>query len=442
MKKIEIVWVALFAVLAFSAVVASSAFAEDTQWLWEGNEVTAELAVDTAGELLLEDAGASLKFDILCSGLFGGVVGGLLGTAGPPLGEVNDVEDLVGNLTSATVTKPLDCETETSCAEKLANVTPINLPWKTELLLETHVGVSEFIDDFTSDNGVAGAKPGYTVDCTVLGVLLEDTCTGEPKALLENETGGVLGTFDENEGVNTAGECSLGGAKSGLVIGSGLMTHTGGGTLSVSVAEDTQWLWEGAKIAAELAADTSNELLFEDTKASVKIDILCTVLFGGAVGGLLGIASPLLGEVNDVEDLAGHLTSATQTEPLDCETETSCAEKLANISPIHLPWKTELLLEAHGGVSEFIDDFTSDGNGAPGYTLDCSVLGVLTEDTCTGGPKALLENETGGVLGTFDENEEINPPGSCVLGGEKSGLVIGTGLTVHTSGGTLSISEE
>ena len=53
-----------------------------------------------------------------------------------------------------------------------------------------------------------------------------------------------------------------------------------------------------------------------------------------------------------------------------------------------------------------------------------------------------MPNETGGVLGTFDENEEINPPGSCVLGGEKSGLVIGTGLTVHTSGGTLSISEE
>ena len=235
MKKIQIVWLALFAAFAFSAVAASSAFAEDTQWLWEGNNITSELAVDTAGELLLEDMGASVKIDILCSGLFGGVVGGLLGIADPLLDEVNDVEDLVGHLTSVTQTEPLDCEAETSCAEKLALVTPVNLPWKTELLLETHGGVSEFIDDFTSDNGVAGAKPGYKVDCTVLGVLLEDTCTGEPKALLENETGGVLGTFDENGEINPPGDCTLSeGLHEGLIVGTGLTTHTGGGTLSVS----------------------------------------------------------------------------------------------------------------------------------------------------------------------------------------------------------------
>ena len=234
MKKIQIVWLALFAAFIFSAVAVSSAFAEDTQWLWEGAKITSELAVDTAGELLVEDTKASVKIDILCSGLFGGVVGGLLGTADPLLGEINDVEDLVGHLTSATVTNALDCEAETSCAEKLALVTPVNLPWKTELLLETHGGVSEFIADFTSDNGVAGAKPGYTVDCTVLGVLVEDTCTAEPKGLLENETGGVLATFDESEEINPPGSCTLGGEKSNLVIGTSLTTHTGGGTLSVS----------------------------------------------------------------------------------------------------------------------------------------------------------------------------------------------------------------
>ena len=230
MKKIQIVWLALFAVFAFSAVAASSAFAEDTQWLWEGAKIAAELAVDTEGELLLEDSGASVKIDILCNGLFGGVVGGLLGVADPLLDEVNDIEDLHMNLDSQ-----LDCEAETSCAEKLANVTAVNLPWKTELLLETHNGVSEFMDDFTSDNGVAGVKPGYTVDCIVLGVLVEDTCTGEPKALLENVTGGVLGTFDENAEINPPGECTLSsGLKEGLVIGTGLTVHTGGGTLAVS----------------------------------------------------------------------------------------------------------------------------------------------------------------------------------------------------------------
>ena len=234
MKKIQIVWLALFAAFAFSAVAVSSANAEDTQWLWEGSKITSELAVDTAFELLFEDMGASVKIDILCNGLFGGVVGGVLGTADPLLGEINDVEDLVGHLTSATQTEPLDCEAETTCAEKLELVTPINLPWKTELLLETHGGVSEFIDDITSDSGVSGARPGYAVDCIVLGTLIEDTCTNELKPLLENETGGVLGAFDESEEINPPGSCSLGGASAFLIVGSSLTVHTGGGTLSVS----------------------------------------------------------------------------------------------------------------------------------------------------------------------------------------------------------------
>ena len=229
MNKMRIVWLFLFVMFTFSAIAVSSAAAEETQWLFEGGKITAELAVDSEGVLLLEDTKAPVKIDFLCKNLLRGVVGALLGTFTPALGEINDIEDSEGHLNTG-----LDCEAASACQGILVTVKAVHLPWKTELLLETHGGVSEFIDMFTSDDGVAGDEPGYTVDCIIIGVLTEDTCTADTSVLLANETGGVLATFDENEEINPASLCSLSGEESGLVIGTILSAHASGGTLSIS----------------------------------------------------------------------------------------------------------------------------------------------------------------------------------------------------------------
>jgi hypothetical protein len=224
MKKLQIVGLALVAIFAFSALVASAASA--TQWLAKGAAIATAQATTTEGEILIEDMGAFSKPQILCSGLFVGTVGP--GTAD----KINMIEDLEvpAKLAESGVKAIMNCtfEAKGACEGTLAEVEPVNLPWTTELALSG----TTFVDKITSTNA------GYKVICkTILGTL-EDTCTGPTGSEVTNGTAcEVLGSFVESETITPPANCTTGGAKEGLTIsenGPGKIKLTSGEALTVS----------------------------------------------------------------------------------------------------------------------------------------------------------------------------------------------------------------
>jgi hypothetical protein len=217
MRKIQLLALAGLAVFAFSAVAASSAVAKE--WLLNGEPMAAAKPAAIEGELLLEDMKSSpAVIDVLCSGKF-------VGSVGP--GAENLVE-LVEGLAGEDNT--LDCVAHEICNAGLATVTAIHLPWKSTIELMTS---GEALDILTG----TGGEPGYTVECaTILGTFT-DTCVAEAggaQALLTNVGAEVIGEFSENEAITPPGACTNGGAKQGLVVGSGKFVDLEGGTLAVS----------------------------------------------------------------------------------------------------------------------------------------------------------------------------------------------------------------
>lgn len=222
MSKVRILGIAMFAVFAFSAITAASAFAAD-EFLFEGNVFAGALATNTAGSLTLEATILGIKAVVDCSGLFeGSVVGGVA-----KLAEITDAFDLAGNLAGELEdsTAAISCEALAACnAGELVSVwvdnlsLTLSLTWDLPLLLEG----TEFILDFP-------AGSGFEVECkTPLGTVNVLCSAPTVDASLTNEVGGILALLLSNELV-----CNN-GATNGKVSGEGLIEHTGGGTLSVS----------------------------------------------------------------------------------------------------------------------------------------------------------------------------------------------------------------
>jgi hypothetical protein len=214
MRKVHILGLAMFAVLAFSVVSTAVASAETALWLANGNEITAPILAETAGELLLENVIPLIgTIDILCSGIFDGFV------SSEGKDEVTEVLNLSG-----VAEKPLNCTVHSStnsslCAEnELANVEPINLPWLSQLELSTEAA-------FTDDLGSGSKLPGYKVECVT--TKSKNTCEGLIFGTSTNNTGGVLQVSLLEE----AKTCELG---KGFSEGEGEVTISSGGPLSVS----------------------------------------------------------------------------------------------------------------------------------------------------------------------------------------------------------------
>jgi len=240
MKKFYALGLALVAVFAMSSVVASAASALVSQWLWEGVLIPAPLPVESIGEILISND--STGTEILCSGAFVGTVGPDAADEITKVTNLSLVEETATNLAGQTV-RAVSCTFEKAglclaSVGELVSVIPVNLPWKTEILLDENL----YIDDFTTGTG---GLPGWEVSCnTFLGVQT-DKCEGKPGADLENNVAekDVNATFLEEEGpvflTNPPGECTHGGAGVGLIVsenGPGLVFHLEGGTLSVSEA--------------------------------------------------------------------------------------------------------------------------------------------------------------------------------------------------------------
>jgi hypothetical protein len=212
----------MFALLAFGAFSASSAFALESVWLEGGVKPTEALLVESEGELTLEDAKEATA--LLCSGLNEGFIGGDKSGANPKWDEVTRILNL--ELTSSTIlctfTKTGSCEESSS-----PNAIAVGLPWLTELVL---VG-SEFLDLITSPGS---GKVGYDSTCLVLGITILDECTlttGE--AVVTNGTeGNALVGF--SSATQPDGECTLPKEKVGVVTGTIILKAASGEALAVS----------------------------------------------------------------------------------------------------------------------------------------------------------------------------------------------------------------
>ena len=186
-KKIQVVMLALAAMFVFSAFIAQAASAEETllaEWLVGGNPIVApaEEVSLTEGSLKLEDtktiAGSSA---VKCTAILDGVV------KANGLDEVKEILTLGGAAISAA--RPLlgtgagsECVTVAGCAEGSTTspieVTPLGLPWQTELLLMEN---GQFLDIITA------TTIGYSILCLIFGINAEDKCTAtEETALIEN----------------------------------------------------------------------------------------------------------------------------------------------------------------------------------------------------------------------------------------------------------------
>jgi hypothetical protein len=233
MRKIYVVRLTVFAVVAFSAfsafsaIVVASASALESGWL-VGNAttgvgaLTAQL-VDTGEELTLDLLiGGILVIALKCSGLFDGTVGGEdEGVASIKWDLVTEVLNLSEKPVNAG--NPLSCEVVTSAIEacgkvgELAAITPLNLPWLTEIILNG----ATFLDDFP-------ATSGYHVTCpNGKG----NECKGLLEAELTNGVTDVIGKLTEG---NNEEACTEG---VGHFIGEGLTLLISGETLSVSEGE-------------------------------------------------------------------------------------------------------------------------------------------------------------------------------------------------------------
>lgn len=185
MKKVQLLGLALVAVVAFSALAAATASAGTLpEWLNNGASITEPVATKTTGKLLLTDLTFGIAVE--CNG-------GGTGTVGP------GKEDLTKTLS------PTGCETKKgTCASPSA--TAFNLPWLTELGLKGTTVKDEIL-----------TESGFSVTCS--GVI-KDTCkagAGVP-VVLSVTNSPVEQEFPVAENENQA-NCSLGGSKSGDVSG-------------------------------------------------------------------------------------------------------------------------------------------------------------------------------------------------------------------------------
>ncbi len=240
--RIAGVGVAMLAVIAFSAIaVASSASAAVVfllaEWLRNGVGITETLLSLAEGELLLENKNAPVikkPASVTCSGMLNGSVG---------VNGADEITELLTLAEEATNATPLaggflSCTKGTGdeVCEAGSKVWAVNLPWLTILVLWEEGGVTGFADLLKPHTG--GGNVGWYVECkTALVTLSEECLTPEAASEQVNATGGVNGSFSEAFTLLMELKlalCSGNNEETGNVVGTGLGTLPGGGTLTVS----------------------------------------------------------------------------------------------------------------------------------------------------------------------------------------------------------------
>jgi hypothetical protein len=221
MKKIQLVGLAVVAVLAVSAFVSASAFAAFTtaEWLAAAAKVPAGgLASESTGGLTFENVNVGASF--LCEGLF-------LGKVEP--GGVDTVTEVLN--TAGVKVEPLDesgatggikCTSLKLC-EGTPEAWPVNLPFKTLLGLEG----TAFLDLFVNAE--------YFLLCQVLGVDATELCVVAPNSLSGGTVVNLAADVEATGSVEPLATCN-GNSETGLVTADAgnLTSLTNGNALAAS----------------------------------------------------------------------------------------------------------------------------------------------------------------------------------------------------------------
>jgi hypothetical protein len=215
MKTIRVIGLALFALLALFAVFATAAFAETPEWLVGGVKVTEELAEESSGELTMGD---SLTIAGIISVRCSWIKLGAIANGGSSILDSITAIDKLNGIGENNLLFCLSLKIG-ACAPETVDVTFLNLPWTSELLV-----VGGLIRDMIL--GLA-----FDILClTSLGLEFEDKCEGETSAAMENTAEGDLEKFN---GESEKFKCSEGGEEGGFWEGEDLDT-TSGGLMAVS----------------------------------------------------------------------------------------------------------------------------------------------------------------------------------------------------------------
>lgn len=237
MRKIHRLGLALFAMFAFGAMAAASAFAAD-EWLFNGSPITVELPTNTEGTLTLDvlNLEGVLVNAINCSGLFEG-------TVGPgAIDLVLDLFSLTGALIGELGGTSLDCETVSNPTGMACPVGGETLLWVDELSLtlgltwETLVELMATAPEFL----LRFHHVAFELLCFLGGVTnLEALCEGVTSGKLENVAAGVLLEFNPAAPIASEELACTNNLEPSVSITAGLegdvvIKHTGPGTLAVS----------------------------------------------------------------------------------------------------------------------------------------------------------------------------------------------------------------
>lgn len=357
-------------------------------WRQGGSALTEPVAAKSAGTIKLTDEGASggaLKVE--CGQSTEGSVGA----------HAADEQSTFSASSCAQVSGTV-CE-----KGHPVTLVPLHLPWRSEVI----VG-NESTRDVIVESG-KGA-PGYAIKCTVAGIFeIVDECTGTLQTAMTNVTGGVDASFDGEKL-----KCTLGGSGKGLVEGGQLVEATKGAKLEVTDAAPV-WALGGTLLGSSESATWKGTVeVTDESGPGGRLAVECEGSGEGSIGAWAS------GE--QTKWSASHCTIVSAAE---CETG-----RTAKISPVDLPWRSELAVSA-GAV---VDVIGSGGKGAPGYAIECTVAGILeTVDECTGTLETSMTNVTGGVDSAADEKLR------CTVGGSGKGLAQGTQLIEAAKGGKLEV---
>jgi len=180
------------------------------------------------------------------------------------------------------------------------------------------------------------------------------------------------------------------------------------------------WGWKELETTEAVIGHAT--LLLKDTKVTLGP---ASVRCGGTEEGLIG---------------PGKLDKVTKVTVVKCErVEDGPCEELKEVKPVDLPWQTTLWETA----KTVYDKVEPDGNGQPGWSVECKTpLGTKT-DTCT--------SETGKEASTTMTNKQLSgtvlasfqstaPKGKCSEGGKEAGEVTGPVELASVAGHAIRVS--
>ena len=197
-------------------------------------------------------------------------------------------------------------------------------------------------------------------------------------------------------------------------------------------------------IGETILVETSGELTMENTKAPIvgNAGIKCSGILDGDIGpdGAEDIT-----ELLNLETPKALINATALTElALLCSNILNCES--SRLWAVNLPWLTLLVLWEIGSENGFATLLMPHtGGGNVGWYVECTDLGIKASEECaTAEAVAEAKNVTGGVEGTFsDPFTELMglKLATCSGNKEETGIITGSGVTVTSLAGPLTVSE-